>query len=199
MMLEDLTTLASADLPIGAFRAHLRLGSGFTDDSLQDELLENYLRASLATIEARIGKVLLRRDFEWTLTRWSSDQEQPLPLAPVNTVTSVVRTDSSGAQTVIDPATYVLLPDTHRPKIVAKAGCFAQPIIGGTLSIQFSAGFGISWEAVPSDLRQAVMLLASHYYEYRTDTSGVSGLIPNGVKDLLETYRVIRTFGGRQR
>lgn len=197
MILQDLTTLTSQDLPGTQFRAHLRLGSGFADDTLQDELLESYLRAAIAAVEARIGKILVRRQFQWTLTRWNSEQEQPLPLAPVTTVSSIVRADSSGAQTVIDPDTYALLPDAHRPRLVAKAGCFSQPALGGTLSIEFEAGFGPNWDGVPADLQQAVMLLAAHYYEHRMDSTGSSGLIPHGVMSLLEPYRVIRTFGGR--
>lgn len=46
-----------------ALKDHLRLGSGFADDGMQDGLIEGYLRAAMAAIEGRIGKVLLARRF----------------------------------------------------------------------------------------------------------------------------------------
>jgi hypothetical protein len=55
MMLTEVTALPQAVLPVAQFRDHLRLGSGFDDDALQDGLIETYLRAAIAAIEARIG------------------------------------------------------------------------------------------------------------------------------------------------
>ena len=43
MMLVELTTIAPALLPVEAFREHLRLGSGFAEDDLQGNLLEQHL------------------------------------------------------------------------------------------------------------------------------------------------------------
>ena len=36
MILTQITTIPPAHLPVAAFKDHLRLGSGFSDDSLQD-------------------------------------------------------------------------------------------------------------------------------------------------------------------
>jgi len=197
MVLIDLTTTPAGDLPWYAYKAHLRMGSGFTDDNLQDEVLESYLRAAMAAIEARTGKILLTRQFAWTLTRWASSGEQALPVAPVSSVISIARADRAGVETLIENDTYVLQIDTHRPKIKALGGSFLNPNVGGSVTIQFEAGFGPVWEDIPADLAQAVFLLATHYYEKRSDTSGSSGLIPFGVMTLLEPYRTIRTFGAR--
>ena len=51
-----------AALPLAAFRDHLRLSSGFADDTTQDALLEQYLRAAIATVEGRTGRALIARD-----------------------------------------------------------------------------------------------------------------------------------------
>jgi len=57
MLTED-TIVPTEALPIAAFREHLRMGTGFAEDTLQDGLLERHLRAALAAIEARTGKIL---------------------------------------------------------------------------------------------------------------------------------------------
>ena len=197
MVLVELTSLDLADLPMEAFRAHLRLGTGFADDAIQDEVLESYIRAALAAIEARLGKVLITRSYRWELTGWSTATRQAFPVAPVTAVTSVNVLDRNGAQTGVDPALYDLQRDTHRPVLVATGAGLPGVPAGGSAEISFEAGYGAAWDDVPSDLRQAVFLLAAHYYENRRDTSGSSGLMPFGVMALLETYRNIRTLGGR--
>jgi uncharacterized phiE125 gp8 family phage protein len=118
-------------------------------------------------------------------------------LAPVNGVTSVTVIDRARVQTLVDPALYDLQRDTHRPVLVASGAGLPSVPSGGSVEIAFEAGFGASWDVVPSDLRQAVFLLAAHYYENRRDTSGSSGLMPFGVMMLLEAHRNIRTLGGR--
>ena len=83
MMLTELTTVSLAALPIQGFKDHLRLGSGFTDNGLQDGLLERHLRAAIAAIEGRIGKTLLTKRLKLTLNDWRGRDEQPLSVAPV--------------------------------------------------------------------------------------------------------------------
>ena len=81
MMLVEQTTVPSGALPVADFKDHLRLGTGFADDGVQDNVLESYLRASMAAIEARTGKVLITRTFSWTLTGWRELCRQALPVA----------------------------------------------------------------------------------------------------------------------
>ncbi len=63
MMLVEQTSVPVAALPVAEFKDHLRLGTGFADDGVQDSVLESYLRASMAAIEARTGKVLITRGY----------------------------------------------------------------------------------------------------------------------------------------
>ncbi len=69
MMLEELTAVATLDLPVREFADHLKLGSGFADDGSEDAVLEVCLRSAMAAIEVRIGKALMMRSFRWDLTR----------------------------------------------------------------------------------------------------------------------------------
>ena len=59
MVLVELTTVPTGALPVTEFATHLHLGTGFADDGSQDAVLEAYLRAAMAAIEARIGKALI--------------------------------------------------------------------------------------------------------------------------------------------
>jgi len=68
MMLIEETVIADANLPLEEFKAHLRLGTGFSDDGTQDQILLSFLRASLSAVEARTGKALFERGFLWSLS-----------------------------------------------------------------------------------------------------------------------------------
>ncbi len=198
MMLVEETTVPLAALPVAEFKDHLRLGSGFADDGLQDSVLENYLRAAIAAIEARTGKILIARDFSWTLTAWRDPSEQALPIAPVNAIIDVVQIDRIGIESLTPPDSWRLVPDAQRPRLAANGGSLPLVPYNGSVRVGFNAGFGIEWSDLPADLGQAVLMLATHYYEYRHDLAATGASMPYGVNALIERYRTIRLFmGGR--
>jgi uncharacterized phiE125 gp8 family phage protein len=194
MMLVEQTTIASSALPVWAFKEHLRLGTGFADDDVQDSILGTHLRAAIAAIEARTSKATLTRSFTWSVTAWRDLAAQSLPIAPVSQITALTIVDRTGGEEPIDPARYTLVADTHRPKLMS-TGFLLPPIpVGGKAVIAFEAGYGGDWEEVPPDLAQAVLLLAAQYYEDRgsTESSGV----PATVNALIARFRDVRLFGG---
>lgn len=196
MMLIEETTVPQAALPVDEFKAHLRLGSGFAEDNVQDAVLESFLRAAMSAIEARTGKVLITRQFVWSLTAWRDSLSQALPVAPVSAVTEIKLIDRNDTETVIGPAGYRLVLDQHRPRVMATGSALPSVPSQGGIEIRFTAGYGADWGQLPADLGQAVMLLAAHYYEYRDDTSLSEGCMPFGVTSLIERYRTVRLFAG---
>jgi len=196
MMLVELTTVPGTAIPVAQFKDHLRLGTGFADDAVQDGVLENYLRAALSAIEARTGKMLFSRSFQWVLTAWRDLGAQALPTAPVTAITSLTITDRLGNEDIIASDRYYLEQDMHRPRLVATSLVLPTIPVGGSATIVFEAGFGSAWSDIPADLRQAVLLLAAHYYEHRSDATAPLSEIPHGVAALIARYRNVRLFGG---
>lgn len=196
-MLTEMTPVAGAVLPVQGLKDHLRLGSGFTDDGMQDGLIEGYLRAAMAVIEGRIGKVLLARRYKLTLESWRQAGEQALPVAPVSSVVSVTLFDNDDQATAVDPARWKLMPDMHRPRLVAVGLLLPTVPMDGRAEVVFDAGFGSDWSGVPADLAQAVMLLAAEYHELRHADPGASRGLPFAVQALIERWRNVRVLGGR--
>jgi len=196
MMLVEETQVPLTALPVADFKSHLRLGSGFAEDSVQDAVLESFLRAAIAAVEARTGKVLIERQFSWTLSHWRDASGQILPVSPVGQVLSVTVLDRAGAETVIDPADYVLHQETQRPRLCPLSGRMPAIPTGGAVCVRFLAGYGSGWSDLPNDLAHAVMMLAAHYYEYRHETALSGRCMPFGVTSLLERYRTVRVFAG---
>lgn len=197
MMLTEQTVVPGSALPVQAFRDHLRLGTGFADDGLQNGLIETHLRAAITAIEGRTGKALLLRRFRVRLSRWREIQgTQSLPVAPVSEIVSVSLRDAIGLAVVLATDRYWLVPDMHRPKLAGVGRVL--PIIaeGGSVDIVFDAGFGVDWAAVPADLAQAVLLLAAEFYERRHDGGHGGSAIPLSVQTLIERWRTVRVLGG---
>lgn len=196
MMLTERATVPTEALPIAGFRDHLRLGTGFSDDMVQDVVLEGCLRAAIAAIEARTGKSLLIKGFTWSVTAWRDLSRNTLPVAPVVGITKMSIVDRFGSEAVVDPDRYALEKDTHRPRIAATSLFLPSIPVGGSAEIQFDAGYCETWSELPADLSRAALLLAATYYEHRDDTSDGRGPIPYGVAALLDRYRNVRLFGG---
>lgn len=192
MYVMDETELPISALPLAEFRAHLRLGTGFADDSLQDAVLESFLRAALAAIEARCSKVLIARVITWRLNSWRDARAQALPMAPVTAIEALRLLDASGVPTEVAASEYRLEMDAHFPILRATRSTLPAPVSGGQIEIVASVGFAAKWSGVPADLQQAVMMLAAHYYEYRNDTGLDQGCMPFGVTSLIARYRPVR-------
>jgi len=189
MMMVELTTVPSAVLPVAALAEHLRLARGFSDDGSQDAVLERCLRAACAATEARIGKALLARRFLLTLLAWQSAKAHMLPLAPILELEAVRLITRAGAETVLDPASYRLQPDRHRPQVMPTGTALPDPMQGGSIEVVFRAGFSEDWLGIPADLQQAVMLLAAHYWGQ--DSAPEEGM-PLAAALLLEPHRPVR-------
>jgi uncharacterized phiE125 gp8 family phage protein len=198
MMLNERTTVPDAALPVAEFRDHLRLGTGFADDAVQDARLAGCLRAAMAAVEGRTGKVLIARAFTWAVSRWRDAGGQPLPVAPVK------RTDGDAAGAAVGRAgrrrSGALSAGAGPSQAAILPGGIVLPSIptGGRIEVDFVAGFGPAWGEVSADLRQAVLMLAAQYYEARDGQTDM-GELPMGVSALIARWRTLRTLGGGAR
>ena len=163
MILVEETTPADAALPVAELRAHLRLGSGFelAASAEEDRALAGFLRAAMATIEGRTGKVLLRRNYRMVLEDWRDEQGQALPMAPVSAVTAVEIEAADGTVRPVPAERWSLMADSMRPVIRPRGGVLPLVPEGGSAVVRFVAGFAETWAGVPADLAQAVLMLAA--------------------------------------
>lgn len=196
-MLLEQGAVPDAALPVAELIAHLRIGTGFASDGLQEGLLRSHLRAALAAIEGRIGKALLTRRYLWTLEHWrEGGAVQALPIGPVAQVIEVALVTPLGGRVVLPAGQWRLRTDLHRPKL-EPVGLFFPPIPqGGQAEVTLDAGFGVAWAAVPADLRQAVLMLAAEFYDLRHDGGEAVNALPRSIQGLIERWRTVRVLGG---
>jgi uncharacterized phiE125 gp8 family phage protein len=191
-MLVELTSVPGAALPHAALAQHMRLSRGFADDGDLDAEIETALRAALAAIEARIGKAVYRRRFSQTVTAWSMSERHVLPIAPVASIELFRITDRVGTVTEMDPASYALVTDMHCPCVVPTAVALPTLGAGRFAEIEFLAGYSETWDGLPPDLGQAVLMLAGAFFGQNEEASAG---FPAGVSALIEPYRTLRLRG----
>lgn len=183
-------------LPLASFREHLRLATSFGTENLQDTILEASLRAAMAAIEARTGKALLQRTFIWQVDGWRQPDEQPVPIAPVVSLSWAKTVGRTGDETPIDLSSLVLRPSTQRPTLLPVANSLPHIPVHGFAEIGFIAGYAADWTEMPADLAQAVLITASHFYENRHSQDAHDGNLPFPVAQLIERHRTVRILGG---
>ena len=171
-------------LPVDGFKAHLRLGSGFSTDDTQEPVLKAFLRAAISAIEARIGKALLVRGFEAPVTAWQQTRTLKLAISPIVGDVSVWSADSE----IVSAAN--VDHGAHHSFVTLDGDVIGAG--GDELTVRFQAGLAGVWSELPADLNQAVMLLATHYYEHREQTGLSNGCMPFGVTALIQRYREMR-------
>ena len=192
MMLIEETTIPGAALPLATFRAHLRMGTGFGTGSLQEDLLLGFLRGAVVAIEGRLSKALLTRTFTLTVTDWRRRDQFTFPIGPVRSVSAVTMIDGNGQENSLDESCYWLDQGGLDAVLRADQGAFPKIPTRGSARIRFVAGMAEDGDSLPADLKQAVMMLAAHYYEYRDDTSLGEGCMPFGVTSLIQRYLPLR-------
>ncbi|GGG64266.1 hypothetical protein GCM10011415_08530 [Salipiger pallidus] len=191
MLIEE-NQLSDADLPVDELKTHLRLGTGFSQSEVQDPVLVSFIAAAIAAIEARTGKILMERGFVWALHDWRDPARAVLPVAPVTSIVQVTIIDRFGAAETVDDGRYRLERDLQVPTLRPTGGGLPRIPDGGSAEVRLIAGYGLSFSDLPGDLRQAVLLLAAHYYEYRNETALGQGCMPFGVTSLIARYRAVR-------
>lgn len=196
MMLTEETTVPDSALPVDQFKLHLRQGTGFGQDSLQDAVLNGFLRAAIAAIEARTGKVLISRGFSLVLSAWRESSGQGLPVAPVTGVTQVALIDVQDVENSLPIDQFKLEQNAQQPVLRPVSSVLPTIPAKGSVRIRFDAGYAADWAGLPADLAQAVLLLAAHYYEYRHETTLSDGCMPFGVTSLVQRYRTMRITPG---
>ncbi len=188
MYLVETTPIGKDRLPLADLRGHLRLGTGFSDDTVQDDLLERILRGALTEVETLTAKALLHREFVLRLDAWTGTAHHLLPRAPVTGIGGVSIAYRDGTRELVSRDRYRMRRDPVRPALVSSGYLMPSIPTGGEAEVVFTAGFGQAWSEVPQDLALAVVSLASARYE---DRQGDRGL-PDGVRALLSPYRPIR-------
>lgn len=177
-------------LTVDEAKTHLRIDHG--DD---DTLLASLIASSRLNIEAALDLALITQSWSWKLDAWPDPGVLELPVRPVPSVEAVRITRSDGTVDELSPDQFHVDGSSTPPRLVATSGAWPNPGIPALgIEIAFTAGFGNAASDVPQPIRQALLMLAAHWYEHRepVEIGGEGTRIPGTVSALLMPYRMVR-------
>ena len=180
MSLSLLSPAAAEPVTLDEVKLHLRVTG-----TAEDAFISGIVAAAVRAVEARGGLALMTQAWRLTLDA-PPDETLVLPIAPVASVDRV----TVSAATVDASAYEVASGSPGRLRVAAPWPAPANAI--GDVSIEFTVGYA-NVDDVPAPLKQAVMMLAAHFYENR-ESAGEARVytVPRSVDALIAPYREFR-------
>lgn len=181
-------------LPVDELRAHCNITT--TDF---DSALIRFARTAFDWIHAPggwLGRSVLPQMLRIDIPRWPCDGETiPLLAGPVsdNAITGVTYFDLDNIERALAANEWFQEGDgTDASLILARP--FTSPALycrPGAVRVSYAAGYQ-NPDAVPTGIKQAILMLVAHWQENREEVSviGPLNMIPVGAMDILATLRV---------
>lgn len=159
------TAPETAPVDLTAIKAHCRVTS-----HEQDAVLTGYVDAAVEWVEQYTGRALLTQTWQMSLPGFPCRVWLPFA-APLGAVSAITYYDTANVLQTLSASVYTA-PAFAEPAYVMKVDTQSWPSVASrddAVRIEWTAGWS-SAEAVPPALRQAVQLLAGHWYENRETT-----------------------------
>jgi len=190
-MLRVVTPPAIEPVTLSEFKLQARV-----DGNDEDTLIARYIKTAREHVETILRRALITQTLMLALDNWWIG-EQELLMPPLQSVTQVTYRDVNGTEHTLSSTNYVV--DTvSDPGRIRFAKGVSHPNVElwpyAPVKITYVAGYGSDAEDVPEPIRQAVRMLAAHYYENREaiyiERGGNMQMLPFAVDALLAPYRV---------
>lgn len=163
-----LVTGPAADLlSIDEVKAHLRV-----DHPDEDRLIASLMAVAVGCldgIDGILGRALVTQTWRARYSGFPETREIRLPLAPVQSVTSVTYLDQSGAAQTLSAAAYALRDDDRGSYLAIDPDATVPATAHNdhAVTVTFVAGYGNAPSDVPEPIRVAALMHISALYARR--------------------------------
>ena len=187
MIMTRVTAPTIEPVTLQEVKDHLRVDG--TDD---DALISALITAAREHVDGRdgwLGRALCTQTWDCHYDVFPDDGLLYLPLAPVQSVTSVKYVDPDGVQQTFSSANYALGADLDWSPRVILGWDKSWPSVRAVpeaVTVRVVAGYA----SVPRPICQALLLLIGHWHEHREAVmEGTFREVPTTVSALLTPYR----------
>ncbi len=134
----------------------------------EDILIDEIIGRATKAVEEMSGRYLMAQTWDFKLYGLTGDEKVRLPGAPVQSIDSISYQDENDATQTLTVGDFYIFSDDDCAYVQPKGGTqwpntYDRP---DALTISYVAGYSDKYD-VPEELRQAIILLATHMYEYR--------------------------------
>lgn len=178
-------------------KAHLRV-----DTADDDTYIDTLILAARQQAESITRRALITQTWKYYLAQFpiSTPGQFPnaieLPLAPLQSITSVKYTDNDGVQQTVDSGDYDVDINIEPGRIIPSFGNVwpSTRYQANSVEIEHIVGYGNASADIPAQIIHAIKLLIGHWYENREEvvTGTIATKLPDTVQFLLDRY-IIRS------
>ncbi|HEY1608849.1 MAG TPA: head-tail connector protein [Paraburkholderia sp.] len=182
-----LTAPAVEPVSLDEAKAYLRV-----EHSDDDDVIAALVAGSRIHVEAQTRRALISQTWRISSDDWPEEGRLPVRPAPLQSLTAARVYDAGGTAHDIDTQAFVL--DLGASALVFAPWALPQPgRIAAGIEIDVIVGYGDAATDVPEPLRQAIRMLAVHWYENRglVTTGADFSALPSTVAALIAPYRML--------
>jgi len=174
-------------LTLQQVKDHLKI-----DGTNEDPYLTGLAITARISLERYLNRVLITQRYTAFYNRWHGQMEIPFP--PLQSIDQVRYYDGTGELQVLDEDGFYWIVDSTDPaRIVRKFDSVYPELQDGrpaSILIDFTCGYGDP-EDVPEDLKHAMKLIITDYYENRGSiVIGQVNKIPSHIIALAHSYKI---------
>ena len=210
----QLTQPAAEPVTLAQAKLQLNVEAEFTDDDTlisglivaAREYAENFCNRSFYTRNMQLtldffpyptyGGTINPNDRHVMYGRYWHELAIKLPRPSCTSVTSITYVDLDGTAKTLDPSQYSIDLTSEPARIVPAPGLYwpyTQTYLPGSVKVLYTAGSygdGVTIDTCPQSIKQAMLLLVSHWYSNRNAAAvSVPRAIELGVQSLLDPYK----------
>jgi len=157
------------------------------DSDIDDYEIEMIIQSVVDDCQFYTRRSLITQTYEATFNSFDLSR---LRYGPIQSIESIVYTDSQGVEGTVDPSSYYL-HDKHMSGAISLYDGHAWPTVNlrdhDAIIVTYEAGYGDNPSDVPSTLIHSIRLLVAHYYEHRE----LDTVIPEEVSRLWTKFKVV--------
>lgn len=175
--------------------ADAALGVGVpTVNTTGDAELRALIQTAREHVEAHTRRALLTQTWALTLMEFPWGDAIALPIAPLQSVSSVQYVSGAGTTETMSPSDYAADLGNLPPLVIRGYGV-TWPVTRtqrNAVTVEFVAGYGSAAADVPAAIRAAMKLLIGHWYANReaVNVGNITTELPLAVAALLAPYRI---------
>jgi len=182
----------SEPVTVDELRAHLRLDAGDFDTELT-----RLITAARKSVEAMLKRQLIHATYQWTMDYWP-DYVFEIPQGPLSSVSSITYYDGNGVSQTWASTNYQV-DTTTLYGTVTLANNATYPVLEtgkkNAITVTFIAGYGSSAASVPENVKQAILVLAAHWFENpQSVTTDTVNEVPQHIQWMLAPDQVVETY-----
>lgn len=169
-------------------KLHLKMD----DIDADDTLIEALIAAATEHAQNYTNRIFINTEIVQVYDAFPiSNEVLRLAVTPLVSVASVTYLDTNGDSQTWTASDYVVDSYTEPCEISEKNGATYPDTVAqrNAVTVTYTAGFGATAANVPQPIKQAILLLIGHFYNYRDDTVSQKR---TAAERLLNFYRVKR-------